>query len=177
MEVDFIPAGDLPQASDSRFHGEPPPLPPGVLPDLIRQRGPRADQAGTVVPLVAPGLVALDPVTGAAAPGLAGRWTWSADNHALTVTLRAGQRWGDGRLVTATDAAADDTVTRTEVIATGISDAAGLYQTDVAIPRGKTYSVIVIAKGYRPIIADEGIDIPSDATNPYQVDATMRKSK
>ncbi|HTP09328.1 MAG TPA: M4 family metallopeptidase [Anaerolineae bacterium] len=79
--------------------------------------------------------------------------------------------------LSATDAAADDTVTRNEVIATGVSDASGLYQTDVAIPRGKTYSVIVIAKGYRPIIADDGIDIPADATNPYQVDATMRKSK
>ncbi len=79
--------------------------------------------------------------------------------------------------LSATDAAADDTVTRNEVIATGVSDAAGLYQTDVAIPRGKTYSVIVIAKGYRPILADDGIDIPSDATNPYEVDATLRKSK
>ena len=29
----------------------------------------------------------------------------------------------------------------------------------IAIPRGKTYSAIVIAKGYRPIIADDGIDI------------------
>jgi len=79
--------------------------------------------------------------------------------------------------LSATDAAADDTVTRNEVIASGVSDASGLYQTDVAIPRGKTYSVIVIAKGYRPIIADDGINIPSDATNPYQVDATLRKSK
>jgi hypothetical protein len=79
--------------------------------------------------------------------------------------------------LSATDAAADDTVTRNEVIATGLSDASGLYRTDAAIPRGKTYSVIVIAKGYRPIVADDGIDVPSDATNPYQVDATMRKSK
>jgi hypothetical protein len=79
--------------------------------------------------------------------------------------------------LSATDAAADDSVTRSEVIATGVSDASGFYRTDVAVPRGKTYSAIVIAKGYRPIIADDGIDVPSDATNPYQVDATMRKSK
>jgi Zn-dependent metalloprotease len=79
--------------------------------------------------------------------------------------------------LSASDAADDDTVTRNEVIASGVSDASGFYRTDVAIPRGKTYSAIVIAKGYRPIIADDGIDIPADATNPYQVDATMRKSK
>jgi Zn-dependent metalloprotease len=79
--------------------------------------------------------------------------------------------------LSATDAAADDTVSRSEVIATGVSDASGLYQTDVAIPRGKTYSAIVIARGYRSIVADDGIDIPSDATNPYGIAVTMRKSK
>jgi Zn-dependent metalloprotease len=79
--------------------------------------------------------------------------------------------------ISATDAAADDTVTRSEVAASGVSDASGFYRTDVAIPRGKTYSVIVIARGYRSIVADDGIDVPADATNPYQVDATMRKSK
>jgi hypothetical protein len=79
--------------------------------------------------------------------------------------------------LSATQAAADDTVTRNEVIATGLSDASGLYRTDVAIPRGRTYSVIIIARGYRPIVADNGIEVPSGATNPYQVDATLRKSK
>ena len=79
--------------------------------------------------------------------------------------------------LSATDAAADDTVTRNEVIASGVSDASGLYRTDGAIPRGKTYSVIIIARGYRPIVADDGIEVPSGATNPYQVDATLRKSK
>jgi Zn-dependent metalloprotease len=79
--------------------------------------------------------------------------------------------------LSATQAAADDTVTRDEVIATGLSDASGLYRTDVAIPRGRTYSVIIIARGYRPIVADDGIDVPASAANPYQVDATMRKSK
>jgi hypothetical protein len=75
--------------------------------------------------------------------------------------------------LSATEAAADDTVTRNEVIATGLSDASGLYRTDAAIPRGRAYSVIIIARGYRPIVADEGIDVPSGATNPYQVDATL----
>ncbi|CAG0935502.1 bacillolysin [Thermoflexales bacterium] len=79
--------------------------------------------------------------------------------------------------LSATEAAVDDTVSRSEVIASGVSDASGFYRTDTAIPRGKTYSVIVIARGYRPIIADDGIDIPASASNPYPVDATMRKSK
>jgi len=79
--------------------------------------------------------------------------------------------------LSATDAAADDTVTRNEVVASAVSDASGLYRTDAAIPRGRTYSVIIIARGYRPIVADDGIEVPSDATNPYQVDATLRKSK
>ncbi len=79
--------------------------------------------------------------------------------------------------LSATDAAADDTVSSSEVIASGVSDASGFYRTDVAVPRGKTYSAIVIARGYRSIVADDGIDVPADATNPYQVDATMRKSK
>ena len=66
--------------------------------------------------------------------------------------------------LSATDAAADDTVTRTEMAASGVSDASGLYRTDVAVPRGRTYSVIIIARGYRSIVADGGIEVPSDAT-------------
>jgi Zn-dependent metalloprotease len=79
--------------------------------------------------------------------------------------------------LSATAAAADDTVTRSEVAASGVSDASGFYRTDVALPRGQTYSVIVIASEYRPIVADDGMDVPSNATNPYQVDVTLRKSK
>ncbi|MGB8647026.1 MAG: M4 family metallopeptidase [Anaerolineae bacterium] len=75
--------------------------------------------------------------------------------------------------LTATDAAADDSVTRDEIITMGTSDANGLYQTDQAIPRGQKYSVIVIANGYRSIVADNGINLPANAQNPYQVDATL----
>lgn len=79
--------------------------------------------------------------------------------------------------ISATQAAADDQVTRSEIIAQAVSDSTGLYQTDVALPTGHTYSVIVIANGYRPIVADDGIDIPAGATNPYAIDATLRKSR
>jgi bacillolysin/thermolysin len=79
--------------------------------------------------------------------------------------------------LSATEAAADDTVSRSEIVASAVSDAQGFYRTDVAVQRGQVYSVIVIARGHRPIVADDGIDIPANATNPYIVDATLRKSK
>jgi Zn-dependent metalloprotease len=79
--------------------------------------------------------------------------------------------------VSATQAAADDQVTRSEIIAQAVSDANGLYQTDVALPVGQSYSAIIIARGYRPIVADNGIQIPQNAQNPFTVDATLRKSR
>ncbi len=79
--------------------------------------------------------------------------------------------------LSASQAAADDQVTRSEIIASAVSDANGTYQTDVAIPVGRAYSVIIIASGYRPIVADDGINIPQGATNPFTVDATLRRSR
>ena len=76
--------------------------------------------------------------------------------------------------LSATDAAADDTITDDEVLTSGVSDASGLYQADAPLDRGKTYSAIVIAGGFRPIIADDGIKIPSNATDPYTINATLR---
>lgn len=79
--------------------------------------------------------------------------------------------------LSASQAAADDQVTRSEIIASAVSDASGLYQTDVALPVGRAYSVIIIASGYRPIVADDGINIPQGAENPFGVDATLRRSR
>ena len=79
--------------------------------------------------------------------------------------------------LSASQAAADDQVTRSEIIASALSDANGFYQTDVALPVGRAYSVIIIARGYRPIVADDGIEIPQNAANPFQVDATLRRSR
>ena len=72
---------------------------------------------------------------------------------------------------------ADDTITRAEVIATGTTDAKGYYQSDTAIPVGQTYSVVIIGRGFRPIVADDGVEIPTDAENPFAVDATLRRSR
>lgn len=79
--------------------------------------------------------------------------------------------------VSASDAAADDTLTRNEVLTSGVSDSSGLYQTDDAVPVNQTYSVIVIASGYRPVIADDGVEVPANATSPFVVDATLRRGR
>lgn len=79
--------------------------------------------------------------------------------------------------ISATQAAADDNVTTDEVVATGTTDQSGLFRTDKPIERGQTYSAIIIARGYRPIIADNGVQLPGNATNPYPIDASMRKSR
>jgi hypothetical protein len=79
--------------------------------------------------------------------------------------------------LSATDAAADDKVTASEVLTYGVSDANGLYQTQGPIPAGKTYSVIVIARGFRAIVADDGMQVPANASNPHVVNANLRPSR
>jgi Zn-dependent metalloprotease len=79
--------------------------------------------------------------------------------------------------LSASDAAADDTLTRNEVLTSGVTDGNGFYQTDAAVPINQTYSVIVFASGYRPVIADDGMEVPADATSPFVVDATLRRGR
>jgi hypothetical protein len=79
--------------------------------------------------------------------------------------------------VSAAQAAADDTLTDDEVLTEAVADSDGVYQTDDAIARGRSYSVIVVAQGYRPILADRGINIPPNAGNPFQVNATLRRNR
>jgi Zn-dependent metalloprotease len=79
--------------------------------------------------------------------------------------------------LSASDASADDKVTTSEVITYGVSDANGLFQTKDALPRGRRYSVIVLARGFRAIIADDGMQVPSTASNPFTTNANMRPSR
>jgi hypothetical protein len=79
--------------------------------------------------------------------------------------------------VTASKAAADDNITSDEVLTFGVTDRDGVFQTDGAVPKGTRYSVIVFASGYRPILADNEVAIPNDATNPYRVDAELRRGR
>lgn len=77
--------------------------------------------------------------------------------------------------LSASAAAADDTVSGNEVITYGVTDGKGYYRINESVPRNQTYSVIIIANGYRPIIADDGITVAADAPNPLVVDAQMRR--
>lgn len=79
--------------------------------------------------------------------------------------------------VSASQAAADDRVTQDEVIAYAVTDAKGEYRSNAPIPRGRTYSVIIIARGYKAIVVDDGANVPSDATNPHEISAKMRRSR
>ncbi|MEI8165716.1 MAG: hypothetical protein WCG26_05035, partial [Chloroflexales bacterium] len=79
--------------------------------------------------------------------------------------------------LTASAAASDDNITADEILTTGVTDRKGMFQTEDAVPRGESYSAIIYAAGYRPIIADNEVDVPSDATNPYRVDAELRKGR
>ena len=77
--------------------------------------------------------------------------------------------------LSATDAAADDTITSDEVAAYGTADNSGAYQLNTSIPVGKSYSVIVLARGYRSIVADNGITVPQNAKNPSVVNIELRR--
>jgi Zn-dependent metalloprotease len=79
--------------------------------------------------------------------------------------------------VSASQAAADDNIADDEVLTSGVADADGMYQTEAPVPRNQTYSAIVLARGYRPILADEEVQVPADSENPYPVDATLRRSR
>ncbi|MBX0328483.1 M4 family metallopeptidase [Oscillochloris sp. ZM17-4] len=79
--------------------------------------------------------------------------------------------------VTASQAAADDNLTADEILTLGTTDDSGVFRTSAAIPRGQSYSVIVFARGYRPILADGQVAVPANASNPHRVDAEIRKSR
>jgi hypothetical protein len=79
--------------------------------------------------------------------------------------------------ISASQAAADDTITASEVLTLGIADADGVYRTEEPIPRGQTYSVIIIARGFRPVVADAGMAVPPGASNPFPVNATLRAAR
>lgn len=79
--------------------------------------------------------------------------------------------------LTASQAAADDNLTDDEVLTFGTTDGDGVFQTEAAVPKGQRYSVIVFAPNYRPIIADGEVEVPANASNPYRVDAELRRGR
>lgn len=78
--------------------------------------------------------------------------------------------------MSAIQAAADDRVTASEVDTYAISDDKGTFQSQAAVRKGQTYGVIIIARGYRPVVADVGTVVPANATNPHVVKATLRRA-
>nr|MCW1966869.1 hypothetical protein [Anaerolineae bacterium] len=78
--------------------------------------------------------------------------------------------------MSATQAAADDRVTASEVDTYAISDDKGTFQSQAAVRKGQTYGVIIIARGYRPVVADVGTVVPANASNPHVVKATLRRA-
>ncbi len=79
--------------------------------------------------------------------------------------------------LTASQAAADDNLTAAEILTMGTTDDSGVFRTNAAVPRGQSYSVIVFARGYRPILADDQVAIPANAGNPHRIDAEIRRSR
>ncbi|MFL5734293.1 MAG: M4 family metallopeptidase [Chloroflexia bacterium] len=79
--------------------------------------------------------------------------------------------------LSASSAADDNAVTDDEVAASGVTDRSGNYQTDSPLKRNQKYSVIVVASGYRPLLSDNGLNLPANATNPSRADATLRRGR
>lgn len=79
--------------------------------------------------------------------------------------------------VSASGAAADNRISADEALTRGTTDANGVYRTEAPVPRGQTFSVIVIASGFRTLVADNGMAVPANAPNPYTVNATVRRGR
>jgi hypothetical protein len=79
--------------------------------------------------------------------------------------------------VSANAAASDGRVTGDEALTRGTADANGAYRTEASVPRGQSYSVIVIAGGFRSVVADGGMNVPPNAPNPHTVNATLRRGR
>jgi hypothetical protein len=88
---------------------------------------------------------------------------------ARVIVLRPG--------VSASQAARDGRITADEVLTSGTADGNGMYRTDQPVPRGRNYGVIVIAGGYRSVVADDGLKLPSNAENPFTIDASIRRGR
>jgi hypothetical protein len=79
--------------------------------------------------------------------------------------------------VSASAAASDGRVSADEALTRGTADGNGIYRTEAPVPRGQSYSVIVIAGGFRSVVADGGMNVPPNAPNPHTVNATLRRGR
>lgn len=58
---------------------------------------------------------------------------------------------------------------------TGTSNRRGEFQLDNTVIPGESYSIVIVHDDYQPITADD-YEIPSDSTDPYELDVTMDPS-
>lgn len=79
--------------------------------------------------------------------------------------------------ISASRAAADNALSADEVLTTGTTDANGDYRLEMPVQRGRSYGVIVIAGGYRSIVADGGMSVPGNAPNPFIANAQLRRGR
>ena len=79
--------------------------------------------------------------------------------------------------ISASRAAADNALSADEVLTAGTTDANGNYRLDAPVQRGRAYGAIVTAGGHRSIVADDGMNVPGNAPNPFIANAQVRRSR
>jgi Zn-dependent metalloprotease len=79
--------------------------------------------------------------------------------------------------LTASVAASDGDISDDEVATYATADGNGKYQTQASLATNQTYSVIIVADQYRPVIADNALRLQTGAPNPTTVNATIRSGR
>jgi hypothetical protein len=69
---------------------------------------------------------------------------------------------------------ADFTGDEDQIYTLAETDRRGYYELPLPLVRGETYSMIIVAKGYRPI-AEDDVYVPEDVESPVEVNVTLRR--
>ena len=77
--------------------------------------------------------------------------------------------------VSADEAAADDELSRNEVLTFATSDKRGFFKLPERLEHGSTYSAIVVASGYKNIVANNVLRITTRIQDPLELDVEMQK--
>lgn len=77
--------------------------------------------------------------------------------------------------VSASQAAADGELSRSEVLSFATSDKRGFFALPDRVPRGSTYSAIVVASGYKNIVANSVLRITDRTPDPLELEVEMQK--
>ena len=77
--------------------------------------------------------------------------------------------------VSADQAADDDELSRNEVLTFATSDKRGFFKLPERLEHGSTYSAIVVASGYKNIVANNVLRITTRTQDPLELDVEMQK--